>query len=132
MNWKLYLVIFTVFSLLVAVAYYYKPQGFQNPPGALLEKARFTICYADWCGHCKHAKPSFDEIEQRVANGSKVTVRRLNADDEANKSELSRLKVKGYPTLILETTDGKLIEFQGERTTQGYIDFLNKNLGGGI
>jgi len=59
-------------------------------------------------------------------------VRMLNADDSKNESELKRLKVEGYPTLILETTDGKRIEFKGERTTQSYLDFLNKHLGGGI
>jgi len=136
MNWKLYAVIFTVLSLLVAVAYVYNTskESFQNSTS--LDKPRFTICYADWCGHCKAAKPSFEEISKdgqvSVANGTVVTVRMLNADDSNNESELKRLKVVGYPTLILETTDGKRIEFKGERNTQGYLDFLNKHLGGGV
>jgi len=137
MNWKLYAVIFTVLALLVGLGYVYttySAESFQN--STPLDKARLSICYADWCGHCKEAKPSFEEIskngEVSIANGTVVTVRMLNADDPKNESELTRLKVAGYPTLILETTDGKRIEFKGERTTQAYLDFLNKNLGGGI
>ena len=137
MNWKLYTVIFTVLALLVAVAFVYKrykKESFQN---ANLDKPRFSICYADWCGHCKAAKPSFEEISKdgqvAVGNGSVVVeVRMLNADDPKNKDELKRLNVVGYPSLFLETTDGKVIEFKGERSTKGYLDFLNKHLGGGI
>jgi len=138
MNWKLYAVVFVVLALLVAVAYIYgkNKQGFQNQSGPL-DKPRFTICYADWCGHCKAAKPSFEEISKdgqvTVANGSIiVTVRMLNADDPNNKNEFKRLGVKGYPSLYLETTDGKVVEFSGERSTAGYLEFLNKHLGGGI
>ena len=138
MNWKLYAVIFVVLGLLVTVAFVYgkNKQGFQNSSSSL-DKPRFTICYADWCGHCKAAKPSFEEISKdgqvTVANGSViVTVRMLNADDPKNKDELKRLNVKGYPSLLLETTDGKVVEFSGERTTAGYLSFLNKQLGGGI
>jgi thiol-disulfide isomerase/thioredoxin len=137
MNWKLYAVIFTVLGLLVGLAYVYSTyskESFQN--NTPLDKPRLSICYADWCGHCKAAKPSFEEISKdgqvSIANGTVVEVRMLNADDSKNESELKRLKVEGYPTLILETTDGKRIEFKGERTTQAYLDFLNKNLGGGI
>ena len=62
MNWKLYTVIFIVLALLVAVAYIYnnsRKQGFQNQ-SAGLDKPRFTICYADWCGHCHTMMPHFD------------------------------------------------------------------------
>lgn len=137
MNWKLYAVIFTVLGLLVGLVYVYNSydkESFQNRTP--LDKPRLSICYADWCGHCQAAKPSFEEISKdgqvSIANGTVVVVRMLNADDSKNESELKRLKVAGYPTLILETTDGKTIEFKGERNTQAYLDFLNKNLGGGI
>ena len=139
MNWKLYTVIFTVLALLATVAYLYKRnknEKFQNK-GVSLDKPRFSICYADWCGHCKSAKPSFEEISKdgqiTVGNGSVVVeVRMLNADDPKNKDELKRLNVAGYPSLLLETTDGKIIEFKGERSTKSYLDFLNKHLGGNI
>jgi hypothetical protein len=40
--------------------------------------------------------------------------------------------VKGFPTFLLETTDGKVLEYQGERNTDGWLSFINQNLGGGI
>ena len=40
--------------------------------------------------------------------------------------------VKGFPTFQLETTDGKTVEYSGERKTDGYLAFLNEQLGGGV
>ena len=134
MNWKLYAVVGTVFLLLLALVYYYNSnslQGFQN--GQPLSKDRFTMCYADWCPHCTTAKPAFQEFSKDgklLINGKEVHVRMLEADK--NKDELASLPVKGYPTFLLETMDGKVIEYKGPRETDKYLEFLNKQLGGGI
>ena len=40
------------------------------------------------------------------------------------------VQVKGYPSFILLTADGKNVEYQGERTTDGYMKFLEENLKG--
>jgi protein-disulfide isomerase-like protein with CxxC motif len=40
--------------------------------------------------------------------------------------------IKGFPTFMLETADGENVEYQGPRTTDGWLAFLNEKLGGGI
>jgi hypothetical protein len=37
--------------------------------------------------------------------------------------------VKGYPTFLLQKTDGSIVEYKGARDTSGYLEFLNKELG---
>ena len=36
--------------------------------------------------------------------------------------------IKGYPTLLLEKANGETVEFDGERTPEGYAKFLEQNV----
>ena len=84
------------------------------------------VCKADWCGHCKEAAPEFDKLMAAapltLKDGSKVAVKVLDADQ--NKEEVSKLKVKGYPTILI--SDGaNMTEYPGPRTHDGVFEFLN-------
>jgi thiol-disulfide isomerase/thioredoxin len=108
-------------------------QGFQSGSSAPPEVPTFTMFYADWCGHCKKAKPDFVEFmgDGTKTIGSKtVKIEMVNADSGNPKVEA--FQVKGYPTFCLQTTDGKITEFKGKRETAGYLEFLNTQLGGGV
>ena len=107
-------------------------QGFQGG-GPAPDVPTFTMFYADWCGHCKKAKPDFVEF---MGDGTKtigdktVKIEMVNADSGNPKVEA--FQVKGYPTFCLQTTDGKVTEYKGKRETAGYLEFLNSSLGGGV
>jgi len=107
-------------------------QGFQGS-GPAPSVPTFTMFYADWCGHCKKAKPDFVEF---MADGTKtigdktVKIEMVNADSGDPKVEA--FQVKGYPTFCLQTTDGKVTEYKGKREVAGYLEFLNSSLGGGV
>lgn len=103
-------------------------QGFQNP-----SEPTFTMYYAPWCGHCKKAKPDFDEFAKdgKVKVGDKECVVRA-VDPEKQPEEAKGKPVRGFPTFLLELPNGVIKEYRGERTTAGYLEFLNKELGGGV
>lgn len=143
-DWKTILIILAVIAVLVIVSlillgkypemFPWLKQGFQSggnvaPPSV----PTFTMFYADWCGHCKKAKPDFIEF---MGDGTKtigdktVKIEMVNADSGDPKVEA--FQVKGYPTFCLQTTDGKITEYKGKRETAGYLEFLNSSLGGGI
>lgn len=86
------------------------------------------ICKADWCGHCKKAAPEFKKLMNSspitLKDGSKVTIKILDADKD--KSELSKYKVRGYPSILIIDGDN-VTEYPGERTANGVIQFLNSN-----
>lgn len=48
---------------------------------------------------------------------------------EATDNDIPRefYDVKGFPTLALKTASGKLVEFDGERTEEDILDFVEKN-----
>jgi thiol-disulfide isomerase/thioredoxin len=112
--------------LLVLLRYYNNNvhEGFE----AASPTKSVIICKADWCGHCKKAAPEFSKLISSspitLKNGTKATVQILDADKD--KSELSKYKVKGYPT-VLVVDGGQTTEYPGERTASGIIDFLNSN-----
>jgi thiol-disulfide isomerase/thioredoxin len=85
-----------------------------------------VICKADWCGHCKKAAPEFQKLVGAspitLKDGSSATVKILDADQD--KSEISKYKVRGYPT-ILVVNGSQTTEYPGERTSSGVINFLN-------
>jgi len=139
MSWKLILLGIAVLAVLALVTLYFlgvnfnRPkllQGFQNSAPAM---NTFTMYYADWCGHCQQAKPAFTEFA--AAGKIKVgetdcVIRMVSPEKEPEKAKGKT--IKGFPTFLLETTDGKVVEYTGERNVDGYTAFLNSNLGGGI
>jgi hypothetical protein len=57
----------------------------------------------------------------KLKDGSSVTIRML--DEKANKSEVEPLNVRGFPTILL-FKDGTRLEYEGERTYNGVMSFL--------
>jgi len=98
-------------------------EGFEDKSKSVI------ICKADWCGHCKQAAPEFNKLLAAspitLNNGTKATVKILDADK--NKEEVSKLKVRGYPTVLI-VDGGQTVEYPGERTSQGIINFLNSTI----
>jgi thiol-disulfide isomerase/thioredoxin len=106
--------------------------GFQNSPPS---ENTFTMYYADWCPHCQKAKPEFKALVDKgyVGEGKsrcKVKMYGLEENPEAVKG--ARVPIKGFPTFILETPTGAIHEYEGSRSTDGYLAFINEKLGGGI
>ena len=139
-SWKLILLIIAVVAILGLAAVYglgisfgQGLQGFQNQSGPAPAMNTFTMYYADWCPHCQTVKPEFTEFSNRgtiEVGGKKCQIMLVDA---AKNPEAAKGKpVKGFPTFLLETTDGKILEYQGERNTDGWLAFINQKMGGGI
>jgi thiol-disulfide isomerase/thioredoxin len=58
-----------------------------------------VVVYADWCGHCKAAKPEF---EKAASMSNKVVL--LNSDTPAGKEYIKKNNVKGFPTIVKGNT----------------------------
>lgn len=139
-SWKVILLAVAVAALLGLAAVYGLGisfgrglQGFQNLSGPAPAMNTFTMYYADWCPHCQTVKPEFTEFSNRgtiEVGGKKCQIMLVDA---AKNPEAAKGKpVKGFPTFLLETTDGKVLEYQGARNTDGWLAFINEKMGGGI
>jgi len=128
MNWKLIVLALVVVGLLGAMWYGRTGslQGFQNP-----NEPTFTMYYADWCGHCKRAKPDFEKFVKSGpvdVNGTKCNIRMVSPEKQP--AEAKGKPIRGFPTFLLEMPDGQIHEYQGQRSTPDYLAFINKVLGG--
>ncbi len=117
-----------IIGLLVLLRFIQKSrEGFQNDIAGAADS--FTLYYAEWCPHCKTVKPAFQEWSKNgfvTAAGKNVKVRMVEQSE--NPEEIAAKGIKGFPTFLLSTSDGKTVEFQGERTPEGYLKFLEEQL----
>ncbi len=100
-------------------------EGFENEGPALV------MYYADWCGHCKRAKPQL-EAAKNDYNG-KVKIVMLNAEDPQNAALLKQEDVQGFPTIRYYKNGvpsagqkSAYEEYNGERTKEDFLQFLNR------
>jgi protein disulfide-isomerase A6 len=121
----LFIILAVLLILLVLLRLYMNNyhEGFEGSSKGII------ICKASWCGHCKTAAPEFNKLLSAspitLKDGSKATVKILDADND--KDEISKLKIKGYPTIFVKN-DSQMIEYPGERTSSAIIDFFNEML----
>ncbi|KAK4572791.1 hypothetical protein RGQ29_030994 [Quercus rubra] len=81
--------------------------------------------YAPWCGHCKKLAPILDEVAVSYENDAAVVIAKLDAT--ANDIPSDTFDVKGYPTLYFKSANGDLLQYDGDRTKEGIIEYIEKN-----
>ncbi|GAB4816305.1 hypothetical protein N2152v2_003351 [Parachlorella kessleri] len=74
--------------------------------------------YAPWCGHCRQLSPKWKKVGEAL-NGV-VKVAAVNCDEQ--KALCQQHQIRGYPT-IKAFRDGKLFDYQGERTASAIRDW---------
>ena len=88
--------------------------------------SRATIDAA-WCGHCKALAPTWDKAATEL-KGKALFAKVDCTQDEALCGEF---EVQGYPTLIFQTKDGKLSEYNGGRSVAEFEKFAANPTTGG-
>lgn len=135
MNWKFILLGVTLLIASISLGYYFMSksttvtQGFQSGSG----QNEFALYYADWCPHCKTTIPEFDKMAENgtvTINGKEVKCKKYEAD--ANPEIMKTKNIQGFPTLRFESAEGKIVEYKGPRDAEGFLKFLNEQLGGNI
>jgi protein disulfide-isomerase-like protein len=89
---------------------------------------KLVLFYADWCGHCKKLKPTWEEASEELNTKTETKMLKINCskqDDEQLNDIMSQYKVKGYPTIII-FDDGKATPYEGERTVEAFKEALSK------
>ena len=116
-------------AVLAAIAIYYTvpmwgAEGFAGSP----EKV-FYMVYADWCPHCQKIKPDFKQFMgdgSLNVNGKTVRVDMVQPEKEPEK--VAGVDVKGYPTFLYSDANGRVVEYSGPRTSDGFMEFLKTQI----
>ena len=86
-----------------------------------INNKKLVLYHTNWCGHCKNFLPIW---KQFVNNNPKIKTEDIECSDNKNKNKCAN--IEGFPTIIL-FNDEKQIQYDGERTIDGLMDFFNKN-----
>lgn len=106
----------------------YSNEGFANSYGETNERGTFTMYYADWCPHCKTAKPMFKDFMGTgiiQVNGQPIKIRMV---EEKEIKKGVDPEVRGYPSFLYSDSAGKVVEFDGPRTPDGFMKFLETEI----
>ena len=90
----------------------------------------FTLYYMNGCPHCESILPAYKKFAaagQVELNGKKVAIRMIEQADASAAAEMNELKITGFPTFYLKTSNDKQIEYKGDRTVSAMSDFISKN-----
>jgi protein disulfide isomerase len=80
--------------------------------------------YAPWCGHCKKIAPIYEEVAQKLAHNKNLIIAKM----DATANETDKVSIQGFPTIKFWPAGNKTkpIDFDGDRTVEGFIEFLTK------
>jgi thiol-disulfide isomerase/thioredoxin len=92
--------------------------------------AELLFFYANWCPHCKTAKPIWHELkneyQNKTINGYIVIFTEIDCSEETAEVDkmMNQYGVEGYPTIKL-LKDGQVIEYDAKPTKETLTQFLN-------
>jgi len=109
----------------------YRPNSEQVPLGSVPNNsAELLFFYADWCPHCKAAKPIWNELkteyENKTINGYQIVFTEIDCSEETPEVEklMNQYNIEGYPTIKL-LKDGQIIEYDAKPSKETLDKFLN-------
>lgn len=94
------------------------------------KQGEMLLFYADWCPHCKTAKPNWDSIksqyQNKTINGYHVIFTEVDCTTETAETEqmMNKYNIEGFPTIKL-VKDGQVVEFDAKPTRETLNEFLN-------
>ena len=104
----------------------------------LLEKRKpiLVMCMSSWCGHCKHAKPTFEEVARLIkGKGFCAYVCADGRYDDSTtenqqlmnyaKTFMQRHEIGGFPSFIKFDRYGNSSEFNGGRSKDALLSAFN-------
>ena len=140
-----YYIIFTVVFIIFLVVgiYWYKRQKSQTQnrfkdvanQNRRNQQSNIYFFFADWCPHCKRAKPEWDAFKSQY-NGTQVNGYQINcvevdcsSDSPSSevKASMNKFNVTSFPTVKL-VKDDTTIDFESKITRTSLASFVNTML----
>ena len=140
----IFIIIAAIIFIAIGVYFYFslssKPKYKPNSEGSndgssssSSKQAELLFFYADWCPHCKTAKPIWQDLkseyQNKTINGYHIIFTEINCADESAETEqmMNKYNVEGFPTIKL-LKDGQVIEYDAKPNKDTLVQFLNTTL----
>ena len=86
---------------------------------------KVSLYYADWCGHCKIFKPTWEVLKKVL---DKNNIEHSEFKDGLNNKEIEDANVKGFPTIKITDNYGNNIDYKGDRNIDSILKEILPNL----
>jgi len=83
----------------------------------------FALFHWKDCGHCKKMMPEWKKLKSKKFNNCKI----VDYEKDENPEEMKAHNINGFPTIKLIKKDGKVISYEGDRKSNAFAEFINKN-----
>jgi thiol-disulfide isomerase/thioredoxin len=93
----------------------------KNMKGGDANKNTLYLFKADWCGHCRGFKPTWQQLQDELGEQLEF----VTFDAEKDKNKITEYNIQGFPTLILKKGN-EAMEYVGSRDKDSLKDFINK------
>ena len=92
-----------------------------NPPmrGGGDNDIEVLLFKAEWCGHCKRFKSTWDKLKENFSNKYKF----IAYDADNDKDIIEKYNVQGFPTIKFKKGD-KVVEYQGSRDIESLSSMI--------
>jgi thiol-disulfide isomerase/thioredoxin len=81
--------------------------------------------HAEWCGHCQHMADDWEEFNKHCESKNMNTAK---ISDEMLSDLKYEHNVEGFPTIELHNKGKKVKDFNKQRNSTEFINFLEENL----
>ncbi|EEC77315.1 hypothetical protein OsI_15980 [Oryza sativa Indica Group] len=82
--------------------------------------------YAPWCGHCRKFALILEEIAVSLQDDQDIVIAKMDGTVNDIPTDFT---VEGYPTIYFYSSSGNLLSYDGARTAEEIISFINENRG---
>ncbi len=123
-------ILFVIVVYMIIKRVFFK-EGFQDAPTG----TTVYFFFADWCPHCKKAKPHWESAKSKMdgtsVNGTKVVFKEVDCTAKPPSKEAQDLMkmygVEGFPTIVL-VKDGTPKKLEEKPTQESISTFVNANV----
>ena len=93
-----------------------------------MQRGNWIVNYhADYCGHCRMMKPEWNKFVGKMKTNPSVNI--ADIENAMIKKMKNQPNIIGFPTIKFYDNGKELSEHNGERTCQGFEEFVNNNMG---
>ena len=113
------IIIVVILAIIIGAVIGSQKNGF----GAVPRKNELVFYHAGWCGYCKDFMPVFDQtVPDLQSQFPDLTITKYQEEHDRAAIQAANPPVEGFPTIRLNG-----VEFEGPRTAEGLMMFVQKN-----
>ena len=91
------------------------------------KKIKFINYNTTWCYWSKKIQPVWDKLKKLNENNENIEILDIKCDLKDNEKLCNENEIEGFPTLKLYTDDDQVIDYQGDRSLDDLVKFLEAN-----